>query len=35
MRDPGNEVAFCGLSRPYLQNEDPIDFVSADNEQSM
>ena len=26
---------FCSLSRPYLQNEDPTDFASADNEQSI
>ena len=25
--------SFCSSSRPYLQNEDPTDFASADNEQ--
>jgi len=26
---------FCSSSQPYLQNEDPIDFASADNKQSI
>ena len=29
------ESSFCTSSRSYLQNEDPIDFASADNEQSI
>ena len=27
--------SFCSLSRLNLQNEDPIDFASVDNEQSI
>ena len=27
--------SFCSSSRPYLQNKDPTDFASADNEQSI
>ena len=29
------ESLFSTSSRSYLQNEDPIDFASADNEQSI
>ena len=29
------ESSFCSSSRPYIQNEDPTDFASGDDEQSI
>ena len=30
-----SESSFCSSSRSFLQNEDPLDFVSACSEQSI